>query len=437
MTIRASEIPFRKDSAALASSRTFVKVSEGSYRLDLPALGVTGFATHVRRNFGALVADVTIRTTLAGAKTMDGVLASEAMDLSRRGDRGRLAAFLAQRSGAADIDWVGVVEVLCVSVLDADRVGDDAVVLKQVAMPDPDTTWDVLGIPLLQHHPTIIFGTGGEGKSLFALNAAGLLGQRGVSVLYADWEFDKGDHKTRLRQLFGDDEPGNVIYVRCQAPLVEEVQRLAQILAEYHCRYLVCDSIVFGVSGPPEKAEAASAYYRALRSLKVGSLLVAHTTKGYGDDQAASEEKPFGSVFWTNGCRSMWFLKREHEVDDQRDYFDVALYHRKSNVGRKLSARGLRVTMRPSATMPGVVDRIIMAPIEVAQNEELAARLPTWQRIRQALSRGPQPLSVLAETLETPEGTVRKAVARQTGMFQRQGDLVMLKTTVSPEAEGF
>lgn len=397
----------------LTTPRTFQCVADGNYRLDLPVLGLTFHAGHCRRQWGALVADVSVRST-QGGRSIDGLLAAESMDLSKRADRSRLAAFLAVRGGRR-LDWVGAVELLCVSVMEADRRGSPILRLSEAPLPDGDRVYDVLGVPILQAHPTILFGKGGDGKSLLALYIAGTLAQRGVSTLYADWEFDPSEHRLRLTQMFGQGhEPGLLHYVRCQGPLTAEAPRLAEWMATHHCRYLVCDSIAFGVEGPPDKAEAASAYYRALRSLNVGSLLLAHTTKGSGDAQKESEERPFGSVFWTNGARSVWYLKRAESSEPRS--MTVGLYHRKTNTGPLLPARGIRLAFSDEA--------VRLSAVPLTESAELEAKLPLWQRMRTELDKGPMVVSALAELLDVTPAVVIRTAKSHTGIFDKVGDLV-------------
>jgi hypothetical protein len=65
--------------------------------------------------------------------------------------------------------------------------------------------------------------------------------------------------------------------------------------------------------GPPEAADSAADYFRALRTLNMGSLHIAHVTKAEGGDQ-----KPFGSTFYHNGARSTWFVQRSEDSGDGR-----------------------------------------------------------------------------------------------------------------------
>jgi Mrp family chromosome partitioning ATPase len=87
------------------------------------------------------------------------------------------------------VDWLGLVEELCERVLAAEKAGLPAIHLRELSRPDPGDVLEVDGIPLLARHPVIMFGDGGDAKSLTALYLAGRLAERGNRVLYADWEF--------------------------------------------------------------------------------------------------------------------------------------------------------------------------------------------------------------------------------------------------------
>jgi hypothetical protein len=432
--ISAAQIPFRTNAPdVLTSKRAFTVVAEGAYRLDVPDLGIEFHATHCRRAFGALVADVTVRTSLAGAKTIDGLLASECMDLSRRGDRSRLSAFLAQRSGAKDLDWVGLVELLCVSVLEADRVGDPIVWLSDVEPKAADLDWQIDGLPPLSRSlPMLWFADGGSAKSLLALYAMGELAKRGVRSLYLDWELTQDEHKARLRELYGEDEPAGIGHMRAVGSLVDELPRISQWCAKERPDYLVVDSVVPALGGKAESAEEAARFFRALRSLGVGSLSLAHITKSQTDrgDQA-NEDKPFGSVFFSNLARSCWLLKKNTESED-KSWIEVAFFHKKVNIGKKLSARGVHIDFEL-----GPPSRTHVRPFDVASNDELASRLPLWQRLRRELLRGPQTLETLEETLGTSDAQIKKALRQQRGLFLLDGQSVMLRASVPDDTERF
>jgi hypothetical protein len=141
----------------------------------------------------------------------------------------------------------------------------------------------------------------------------GRLAERGIPVLYADWELGGEDHRDRLERLFGADMP-DVHYIRCERPMVAEADRIRRCIVELRIKYVVCDSVGYAAGGPPESAEVANAYFRAVGQFgpDVGSLHVAHVTKPKEDDKAgkAANLKPFGSVFWHNSARATWYVRR-------------------------------------------------------------------------------------------------------------------------------
>jgi hypothetical protein len=189
--------------------------------------------------------------------------------------------------------------------------------------PRPEAEFDVDGWRLLRDHATIAFGDGGILKSYLALYAAGRLSQTGVRVLLADWELAGSDHRARLEAMFGATMP-TIQYMQMVGPLVSEAALLSREVRRLSIDYLICDSIAYAVDGPPEAAEHAMAYFRALRSIGVGSLNLAHVNKSDTGDM-----KPFGSSFWHNSARATWFMKPTTVSSDVRG---VSLVNRKANL---------------------------------------------------------------------------------------------------------
>lgn len=131
-----------------------------------------------------------------------------------------------------------------------------------------------------------------------------------------------------------------------------------------------------------------------------------HIHKGPTD---ASEQKPFGSAFWFNLARSVWNVKAVPSHDPST--VSVAFYHRKANLGPLRPAVGFPVTFTDDTTH--------IARTNVGDVAELAVSLPLWQRIKSAVTHGPQTLAALAEDLDAKVDTVKKAVQRHPHMFMR------------------
>jgi hypothetical protein len=275
--------------------REFQRVDEGRYRMTLPGLGIEFGVDRLRRKWDELVGEMTVRCDLPGAMTHCGVLSVADLNLSNQRSRQERADYLAKRARTRDLDWTGFVEEFVQRVLTAERMGQPVVMLRDLPKPSPDGTHVIDGLPLLARHPLILFGDGGAAKSYLALYCAGRLDKLGLRVGLFDWELAGDDHRERLECLFGPSQMPALRYARCDKPLVHEVDRLRRIVVDERLDYVVLDSIAFACDGPPEAAETAGKYFRAIRQLgDVGSLHVAHVSKAEGADQ-----KPFGSASGT------------------------------------------------------------------------------------------------------------------------------------------
>jgi hypothetical protein len=195
-------------------------------------------------------------------------------------------------------------------------------------------------------------------------------------------------------------------YVRCDKPLVYEVDRLRRIVREHGLTFAIYDSIAPACDGPPEAAEVAAAYNRAQRQIGIGGIHIAHINKGPTD---ASELKPFGSAFWFNLARSLWNVKAV--TGTAGDTMAVAFYHRKANLGPLRPAVGFNISFDD--------DRTLIQRANVGDVAELAASLPLWDRIRQVVRRGPHTLAELAAELDAKPDSVERIVRRHKNLFTR------------------
>jgi hypothetical protein len=181
--------------------------------------------------------------------------------------------------------------------------------------------------------------------------------------------------------------------------------------------YAVYDSIAFGCSGPPESAEIAGAYVRAVRQIGCGSLHIAHISKAEGSDQ-----KPFGSAFWHNGARSTWFAKCT-ESDGQT--LNVGFFHRKSNLGKLHPPIGFQITFTD--------DRTTFKRSNPAETPDLAVQLTVKQRMLHLLKSGALSTEAIAEEFDVKVDAVRKTVQRHKNLFTvlEGGKLALLERHAS------
>jgi hypothetical protein len=223
--------------------------------------------------------------------------------------------------------------------------------------------------------------------------------------MYCDWELDESDHRERAATMWGDAQP-KILYVRCNRPLVAEVDRLARLKHEHQIDFAFCDSIAFACQGKPEDASTAQEYLRACRSLGIGTMHSAHIAGA----TEMREHRPFGSVFWHNGSRLTWLAKAEDESQDTAQSRTVALINRKANLSARRAALAYRFEFQPNLV------RIVKT--DPALVESAAASIPQWQRIKAAISKHPLTYAEIAEETGLKEGSIRKSVERATRTFK-------------------
>lgn len=358
----------------------------------------------LRRQRDELIGELTVTCEIAGARTIgdDKILSLADWNLSSADSRWRRAKHLAERSQAEDIDWGSLLEELAQRVIAAERRGSPAKPLTLYESKGAEHEFDVDGWRILKDHPTIAFGDGGSAKSYLALYLAGRLVQQGQQVLYVDWELSGSEHRDRLERMFSAPVP-TVHYMACDKPIVSESDRIFREARRLSIDYMIFDSIAFATAGPPEAAEHATAYFRVVRQIGVGSLHLAHVNKSENGDQ-----KPFGSTFWHNAARSTWFMKAA-ELQNDGAPLSVGLYNRKNNCGRLY--KGIAFDLQFGDTFTRITRS------NLADNPELAVKLPIWQRMMNELRRGPKNIAFLAEDLDTKPETIQKNVKRRPDMF--------------------
>jgi hypothetical protein len=381
----------------------FQCLGEGHYQFATGSLDILIEVDRLRLERRELVGQLTVYCQLAGVSMIEGKLSDATFNLSRLRDRRELAQWLAQRAKTGElVDWTGLLEEFCQRVLQAEREGNAAIDLRTLPPTQPEPFHEVLGLRLPARNLAIPFGAGGCGKTWLADIVAAELTRRGERVGLWDWEMDEYAHRERLQRLYGADIPG-LIYIRCDRPLVLELDRHKRLVEKHRLTYGCFDSAGYACSGPPEAAEAAIEYNQAVRRLGIGSLHIAHN-KAEGEN----DQRPFGSVFWHNSARATWFVKRAQAGDDS-GVLTMALYNRKTNLGPLQGAVGLELRFTE--------DRTTFRPIAVADVGELAEGLPLWQRVKSIVKTRPETYAALADELGAPVDSIVKAVKRKNLVF--------------------
>jgi hypothetical protein len=388
----------------------FRQVGESRYQLEIGETGIVLDIDRLRRDRHELVGELAVICPIAGAHTVDGGLIHLAdFNLSSAQARTTRAKLLRDRS-EADLDWATYLERLCLLTLRAERAGTPARALHEFDRRTESPTWTIHGWQLPKHHPAILFGDGGVFKSYLALLVLGTLAKWGIPTLYCDWELDGEDHGERLYGLFGIDVPTTIHYLRCERPLVDEADRIRREVGRLGIEYAVFDSVGFATPGPPEAAEMATGYFRAVRQIGCGgSLHLAHTTKAVDDEPKRFKGlKPFGSTFWHNSARSTWFIRRaDDDIGDGPAV--VGLYHQKTNTGPLLRPVGLSVAFTGATTT--------ITKADLADSADLARGLSLRQRLATALKAGPKTIVALAAETGAKKDSIEKTLKRNPGTF--------------------
>ncbi len=135
-----------------------------------------------------------------------------------------------------------------------------------------------------------------------------------------------------------------------------------------------------------------------LRSFGIGSLTIAHANRSEQSDQ-----KPFGSVFWFNLARAIWYVKRAEGVSDGST--EIGLYPRKFNLGAPQPPTALRFLFTETQTRITVAD--------IADIESLASKLPLKDRITHVLrSRARTVEEIASEIPDSDTETISRTIRR-------------------------
>ena len=377
---------------------------DGSYTLSEPTSGIEFRADHLRRDHrtAEINGELTVSAGIIGARTVDGILSQGTFNFSSVPARKQRATILRERARTSNkIDFHELLEAFCQYISAQEKIGAPAVTLRDVPVRSSQVRFfDVLGLRLPMNHMSMLFGAADTLKSFLALDILAEVAAQGGRGLYCDWELNDEDHRLRLGAICGPTMPEAIKYCKCERPLVVEIDRLRRIVRAEGITYAVLDSVAYGTLGDPAEAGPAMDYCRAVGQLGVGALAIAHITKT-GDQ---NDQMPYGSVFWNASARMTWNVKRS-ETSDDGEVVMLGCFNRKSNLGAKRPAVGVRVQFDQ--------DRTTFSNTDLATIDDMAQMLPLWQRIRQVVLRGPQPLHAIASALdydntETLERTVRR-----------------------------
>jgi len=366
-------------------------------------------------NDGRVTAEIILKTDKTDAKTH--ILQTQLNLLSARSKKD-LVRELHDRYPLPEEQWTEMVEQLCTITLDNHRTGKPAREVWPVRIDEPIPEPEMLISPLIyQNKPTLVFGEGSAGKSYLALTMCVLvqlpfednklrLTPKQAHTLYLDYESDEADFQRRLTLLQrGFDLPEfPILYRECELPLLEDIDHMEEIVAEENIGFVVIDSLGVAAGGTDlNNAATATAFYSALRRLKLTSFIITHTSK-----DETKKASAFGSVYFTNLARSVFAVQKHQEQGANEIAID--LVHVKNNQGPLLPHQGFRIAFYPEKTT--------ISRIEPETVPEFLEKMSLKTKIAHLLKEGGKmsPKDI-AEALDASETTVRATLYRYKNMF--------------------
>ncbi len=362
---------------------------------------------HLRRESRQVHAEVDVQCLWAGAQRHKNSLSCADLNLSSQAARKSLAKYCAERANTKpdDFDWMGVIDAACVECIQAERTGADVIILDD-APTTADCDHNVFGLMVPADAASMLIAHGDGLKSLLLLLVLGTLATMGKRVLLLDYEWTAARHAARKRRLFGPDRLEYLRYLRCHGPLVVEVDTIRRYCDAHHIDFIGVDSVGLAADGKLADDDTAIRFHRALGGLPP-SISAAHVPKSsIGPDGKGEAIGPFGIVFFSNLCRKSWLVKKQPGAVD--NVVTVGLFPQKQNDGDRQRPVGLEFTFD--------VETILVKPVNLADVDGLADRLPLSARMTHLLKRGPLTYIEIAEQLNAKLDSVIRAVTRGDGI---------------------
>lgn len=282
--------------------------------------------------------------------------------------------------------------------------------------------------PILRANvPTVLFGSGGLGKSSIA-SVLGLSVVSGIpippfqdsqmgGVLWIDYEEDEEifnerlvclkrglakhadeitssmlytnaevQHSTSTLLSTIDDEENVFHYISLSEPLQGHIDFIKQQIRTNDIKLVVIDSMAGALGGAQNDAEAITELYNSMRSVStaenpVATLIIDHVAKSGSTADGSATHAPIGSITKYNRARSVWEIVRDEEEQEENL---LGLYHRKSNVSRRSSPIGIRLSFSENED-GSQLEEMWSSEHDIAISDALASKVPLTTRIKNVL----------------------------------------------------
>jgi len=396
-------------SSFLPTGLGYVYTLSDEYAPDLLTIEVN----NLRNRSGSPYALLTASTTISGARRLPGsnrVLNAEVWILSensRESYARALDRLIPAPDGAAKIDFGAVLAEVSQRVIEHENRPVDVVTLQKPKAKQVQWSWLIDGM-LPAKRPTILYGAGGVGKSIFAATIATAvqsgknllgLGVHPTPVLYLDWETDEDDIAARVQAAAEGlkMEMPPVRYASLVRPIEDRIAQLARYVAENEVGLVIIDSAGMAMSSARDGADASDGairFFRALRSLGAAVLVIDHIA---GEDMRRGRtgaSKPYGSVYKWNSARNAFEL-RERKPEDQKGTH-LVLKHRKTNIGARMRDLNLLLNWDDGGATFST-ERVTAGPVQALD-----------QRVLDVLASGPATPHQIADMLSDDDVTVHE-----------------------------
>jgi Mrp family chromosome partitioning ATPase len=380
-----------------------VNVVGDEIRVEFPDELITVACDRWQERGGAVTAEALVQTTAPGIPPH---VHQARLTLTSTRTRKEFAKECAGRFSGPE--WDRLIEHVAIVCLKVRRAGAPATLLSAVD-PGVRPKYRVEGI-VPESGVTVLYGPGGVGKSTVALVMACAVQEArpfasratmGGQVLYLDYETSEHQQSRRLRAIARGMEllaTPPILYKRVDVPLTECAPDLRRLCADSDIGFVVLDSLAYAGGGQAD-AEPTLVVFRALNSLRIPVLALAHVSKH------GNSAEPYGSVFVRNSARSMLEVRKYQEAAD--DQLDLGIFHRKINDDRLQRPFGLRVHFLQDATL--------VQPLDIRAIPGMERDLSLGERVLAAIREQARTEQDLAEFLEAKAESVARVLRRLRG----------------------
>jgi hypothetical protein len=393
------------------------------YLFNWAEYGITVHANHLRMHStdGRVTGQIFVEAeTEQGAIT---IYPPTSCNFSADRTRKELTKSLQSKNGK--LPWPDMVEQLCYGVQERIRRGEGVRELCTSAKAPPPEY--VIHPLIVKNYTNIIFGDPSSLKSTVAVilaqiiqlpwkdNPLGLTAPtRSIKAMYADWETDGATIQWQTTLLRNGHLPGIELalqYIPCSMPLAQSLDRLKGAVVEYDIDVVIIDSLGLAAGGELKDTQSPLAFFGALRTLNVTSLVLAHNSK----DRETKVRSIYGNQYFTAQARNIWEIRKQQDPGSSE--VSIAMFHRKpppfAGVHHPLGFK-LEFTM----------DSMVIKPSDPKNVGEFLEQMGLKAQIQEALKGGYMDIKELADELDRPVNQVRARCneMRRQGLLTKNGN---------------